>query len=383
MKHPISSAALLIGIFVGLLSSLSYTVMATDILVGAPVANSAAAVVEMRAAAPILAEGEVPVLSNVRRGLQTATNTPTTTNTTTTTNTAIDQQFNDEFSIPFQLIWKLAFSNDTVLRGPTQDEYNGLINATMIWLLESVQDVYGEFDTLAFKGIRFLRYATDFRAYNLFASTLGLQVHVDFFADREIDLPSASQFLVAFSSQFDRTSLITDFLSEAMPSSSIFRNVDQLQYSVQPLEIPDKMKVTFPTEFRIDSGLEPDRPPTNEELEGFLSVTSAWFTDIFLAAYTKIVDSRTTGGSLQLISAEGSIITNTFSTTFNRAHTIIVLLEVVLDNSKAPDQTNVELDEIVSILQAADKEDYRLNYLQAAQPSQGLFSGSTSVLVLP
>jgi len=138
MKHPISSAALLIGIFVGLLSSLSYTVMATDILVGAPVANSAAAVVEMRAAAPILAEGEVPVLSNVRRGLQTATNTPTTTNTTTTTNTAIDQQFNDEFSIPFQLIWKLAFSNDTVLRGPTQDEYNGLINATMIWLLESV-----------------------------------------------------------------------------------------------------------------------------------------------------------------------------------------------------------------------------------------------------
>ena len=139
--------------------------------------------------------------------------------------------FSDEFAIPFQLIWNMAFTNETEVREPTQEEYEGLMSATLHWLLASIDETYDEDQTsnkFALNRVQFTHYGSSFEAEQDYPSTFGLEVSVVFNANNWFDLPSTLQFLVVFSSQFNRTRLIDEYMANATPETSIFHAVEKL-----------------------------------------------------------------------------------------------------------------------------------------------------------
>ncbi|CAB9511658.1 expressed unknown protein [Seminavis robusta] len=108
--------------------------------------------------------------------------------------------FSDEFSISFRLVWSMAFSEGTTIREPTQDEYNGLLFATLRWLLASANEAYAdESDSFSVKSFDMTHYGASFNESDPFPSIVGMECSCILNANDRADIPSTIQFLVAFS----------------------------------------------------------------------------------------------------------------------------------------------------------------------------------------
>ena len=315
-------------------------------------------------------------------------------------NSSSSSTYSDEFLIPFELVWNMAFSNTTDLsEQPTEEDYQGLMAATAAWLTESIHQAvfntnpFDTTDNFELDRIDMSNFgASIFFPAVAYPSTVRAEVSCFFRANKWSDLPSTLQFLVAFSQQFDRSSWINDFMTNPEfyndnDDSSIFQSVTAVQYSAQPSQTitatnvsPESLatlSVSIPTAFGIDIGFGMvDREPTPAEMRGFHFATMAWFTSVFQAAYP------VTEPGLQLKKVEGKVVAKHYTPGGRPAHTITYLLEIFVNNSAVPDQAFLEMDEIVRILENeefADMNEYRLEYLHKAEPELSLFHGATAV----
>ena len=309
--------------------------------------------------------------------------------------------YSDEFVIPFELVWNMAFTNTTDLsEQPSEEDYQGLLAATAAWLTESINtavfntDPFDTTDNFELDRIDLSHFgASIFFPAAAYPSTVRAEVSCFFRANVWSDLPSTLQFLVAFSQQFDRSRWINNFMTNPeyynSSSSSIFQSVTALQYSAQPSskitatnESPESLatlSVSVPTAFGIDIGFGMvDREPTPAEMRGFHFATKAWLTNVFQAAYPTDDEA-----GLQFKKVQGRVLAKEYSpggSTTTPAHTITYLVEVFVDNSAVPEQTVLRMDEIVRILENnADLNEYRLEYLHTAEPELSLFHGATAV----
>jgi hypothetical protein len=299
--------------------------------------------------------------------------------------------FSDEFVIPFRLVWNMKFSNDTILVEPTEEEYNGLFYATLHWLLASANEVYDNETSFQIQSFDMTFFGASFNASDPYASTVVMEIQCHLQADNATDIPPLVDFLVTISGKYNRTVFLEDYLKledpKLQPDAGIFKEVEDLRYNIVPSALPvlvgsspeEGMAVSILSmtlEFQFDVGFGiPDREPTADEYTGFMEATSQWLRDVLGREYPGTNNTQPNNTQPTFHSLSSSIEAVDYDPPANLPHTIQIRLEF---SFQAPSFNTVEMPttgDVLELLRAQDWEDYKDNYVQAAQPDLGLFTG--------
>lgn len=293
--------------------------------------------------------------------------------------------FSDEFELPFKVVWNMAFNNDTQIRESTEEELNGLFYATLKWLLASAREHYADrADVMVLDRIQFSHYGASFDASNSFPSTVAMECACYFQADNETAIPSVVQFLVAFSANFNRTVFLDDYLANADPVTSIYRNVTKLRYNIIPSDLGTSgveiITLTINTEWNYEIGFGvPDRAPTEEEYDLLLFSTNDWMVHLLLDRYPP-----NSNGNPEFNMLENTVYDRTFDPNQLSSHSIRLLTDISFRVADASIPLGVVQHDLLTILSAADLSNYRDNYVHPAfDVTLGLFVGVTAITWSP
>jgi hypothetical protein len=294
--------------------------------------------------------------------------------------TTVDPVFSDQFSIPFRLIWKMSFSEETILEEPTEDEYNGLFYGTLAWLLASANQVYANETLFQVQSFDMTYFGTMFNASDQYASTIAMECQCILYANNETDIPPLLDFLFTISTEYNRTVFLEDYLT-IQPDVGIFKEVEDLRYNIIPSPLP--VIVPFSTqadmeieilsmtlEFRFDApSVLPDQDPKSHEYDVYLEATSQWFTGFLTVEYPGQNDTQPA-----FLNLSSSIVSTSHEPTANlTTYAILVQTDI---SFQVPTSGTVKLPtahDILRLMSAQDVENYML-FIQTAQPELGLLT---------
>jgi hypothetical protein len=295
--------------------------------------------------------------------------------------TTEDPAFSDAFSIPFRLIWKMAFSEDTILEEPTDEEYNGLFYATLSWLLASANKVYANETLFQVHSFDMTYFGAFFNASDQYPSTVAMECQCILHADNETDVPPLLDFLFTISAQYNRTIFLQDYLA-LQPDVGIFREVEELRYNI----IPSRLAVIVPSSTEEDVEIEilsmtleflfdaasgvPQQEPASDNYDAYLEATSQWLTDVLVRAYPGQNDTQPV--FLNLSSSMEATVDEPSANVTSYA------IQIHTDISfQVPSSGTVALPtahDLLKLLEIQDLMNYG-HFIQTAQPELGLLTG--------
>ena len=250
-----------------------------------------------------------------RQYLRSTPSAGTFTSTSSSSSHRQNRELQSVFSIPYSLLWRIEIGNGFGSdRQPTEDEYEGVRQATVDWFNVAIADHYSGTEVdfaeveceLQTEGTSWVETATDNYPHKIL-------LHCEaFFSAAALDgIPTMNGFVLDINTDYDFRQFVQEYLWNASPASSLFRFSQRVGYTLSdngqvgpvggsttepvptaptdaPVDPPSGPTLEFSGRYALPFGIAynlalfdtaTDREPTEDEVEGVRSQTAEWLTD--------------------------------------------------------------------------------------------------------
>jgi hypothetical protein len=152
--------------------------------------------------------------------------------TTTPAPTPPAGTFSGTFVVPLGITWEMAVDPSATDREPTPEEYSGMLNATIAWMTAELNAAYADqSDTFVLSQFLATNENTTWSEGETYPHIIPQDTYAIFNANELSDVPDGMDLMEVMSSDFDVTKFIEDFLRNAEPDDSIFREMTVVRYT--------------------------------------------------------------------------------------------------------------------------------------------------------